>query len=77
MSPLGSIACVSCLKVLIYKIRLIRSIRVRLKTNIVFFYEHKNQCSLWNPCGTKQKTYTVCLSLHSVGVHPSFSLKRR
>ena len=27
--------------------------------------------------GQSKKDYTVCLSLHSVGVQPSFSLKRR
>ena len=53
-----------------------------LKTNIVVLknkYRGLKKISVL--CGIRvgqsKKGYTVCLSLHSVGVQPSFSLKRR
>ena len=60
MSPLGSAACISCLR-LIY-IRLIRSIRVLLKYKwlVVFLKQQepevlKNPYRQCFPCGTKRK----------------------
>ena len=52
------------------------------KTNIVVFKNKYRGLKIISVlCGIRvgqsKKDYTVCLSLHSVGVQPSFSLKRR